>query len=284
VRLQTQPRTMSFTPSKKRVKDAHQRARREEESGLKNRMSLASSDLGRKLHLLEQQEAMVVRKELARKELARREMVVERAKITAGAAEMRLELDALGSDLRGLGGQMEAVELALASRVVQLRHLILAARARLERGSGAHESAAHTGAGKYSGGPGESAQRKRSEGDDSRAVSEKGCAKVEASAWSKGKQLFGKYRDGHWYACVLVHARGDGNFLVSWDDGDEDDRIKSADDLRPRQSRRPRSSEGSDEDQHPTLRGGAIRNTKKCLRQNAERRRLLADSLRQKSW
>ena len=253
-------------------------ARREEESGPENRTSLASSDLRRKLYLREQQTAkMEARKELARKELARKELAVERSKIMAEAAEMRLELGALGRDLRGLGGQMEALELALASRVVQLRHLILAARARSGEASGAHESAGIAAAAHA----GESSKRMRSEDDDSEDVREKGwCDNVADIEWSKGKHMFGKYRDGHWYPCVLAQARGDGIFVVSWDDGDEDDRIKSADDLRPR---RPRS-EGSDEVQHPTLRGGAIRNTKKCLRQNAERRRLLADSLRRAPW
>jgi hypothetical protein len=130
-------------------------------------------------------------------------MAVESSKIMAEAAEMRLELGALGSDLRCLGGQMEALELALASRVLQLRHLILAARARSGGDSGAHESAGSAAAAHA----GESSKRKRSEGDDSGAVREKGwCAKVAANEWSKGKQLFGKYRDGHWYPCVLSCA------------------------------------------------------------------------------
>jgi len=55
--------------------------------------------------------------------------VAPSSQIEAEAAEMHQTLDELGSDLRGLSGQMEALEVSLVTRVVQFRNLILAVRA-----------------------------------------------------------------------------------------------------------------------------------------------------------
>ena len=55
-----------------------------------------------------------------------------------------------------------------------------------------------------------------------------------AVTWGKGERLLGKYKDGYWYPCVLEDTRDDGRFVISWEDGDKNDQVKSALQLRPR--------------------------------------------------
>ena len=59
-------------------------------------------------------------------------------------------------------------------------------------------------------------------------------AAAAAVNWSPGDRLLGKYRDGFWYSCTVEDALRDGRFVVTWDDGDENDRVKSVRELRQR--------------------------------------------------
>ena len=42
-----------------------------------------------------------------------------------------------------------------------------------------------------------------------------------------GDRVWGLYRTGRWYPATIAEARGDGRFVLSWDDGDSDDRVKA---------------------------------------------------------
>ena len=47
-------------------------------------------------------------------------------------------------------------------------------------------------------------------------------------AFQVGDRVWGLYRNGRWYPATIAEARGDGRFVLSWDDGDSEDRVKAA--------------------------------------------------------
>ena len=52
-------------------------------------------------------------------------------------------------------------------------------------------------------------------------------------AFQVGDRVWGLYRNGRWYPATIAEARGDGRFVLSWDDGDTQDRVKEPADIRP---------------------------------------------------
>eukprot|EP00961_Rhodomonas_salina_P127176 1714598-Rhodomonas_salina.1 len=51
-----------------------------------------------------------------------------------------------------------------------------------------------------------------------------------------GDSVLGHFHDGCWYGASIVELRGD-QFVVCWDDGDEEDTIKTRDQIRPKQQK-----------------------------------------------
>ncbi len=47
-----------------------------------------------------------------------------------------------------------------------------------------------------------------------------------------GDRIEGKYKTGKWYSAVIESRNMDGTFVLRWDDGDTEDRVKLAKDLR----------------------------------------------------
>lgn len=53
----------------------------------------------------------------------------------------------------------------------------------------------------------------------------------------------GRYRDGQWYDGVIAHVREDRMYVLDWDDGDAEDRVKKGSEVRV--GRREAGQEGS---------------------------------------
>ena len=50
------------------------------------------------------------------------------------------------------------------------------------------------------------------------------------AVFAVGAQVFALYADGNWYGAVVARRRGD-RYVLHWDDGDVQDRVKGAHDL-----------------------------------------------------
>ncbi len=47
-----------------------------------------------------------------------------------------------------------------------------------------------------------------------------------------GEEVEGLYKNGHWYPAKVNSIRDDGGYLLDWNDGDAQDRVKAAEQLR----------------------------------------------------
>ena len=54
----------------------------------------------------------------------------------------------------------------------------------------------------------------------------------EAAEFRVGDEVEGKYKNGRWYPAVVKEVQEDGTYLLDWNDGDSEDRVKSARQLR----------------------------------------------------
>mmetsp|Transcript_64472 Transcript_64472/g.172661 ORF Transcript_64472/g.172661 Transcript_64472/m.172661 type:complete len:98 (-) Transcript_64472:104-397(-) len=55
---------------------------------------------------------------------------------------------------------------------------------------------------------------------------------AEPPAFQKGDRVEGLYRNGVWYRATVADPLEGGLFLLNWDDGDSQDRVKTAAQLR----------------------------------------------------
>ncbi len=53
----------------------------------------------------------------------------------------------------------------------------------------------------------------------------------QPQAYQVGDRVWGRYRNGRWYPARVVEAREDGRYLLDWDDGDQQDRVKGPEEV-----------------------------------------------------
>ncbi len=56
---------------------------------------------------------------------------------------------------------------------------------------------------------------------------------ADPSVYQVGDRVWGRYRNGRWYPARVAEARGDGRYMLNWDDGDPQDRIKGLEEVFP---------------------------------------------------
>ncbi len=49
-----------------------------------------------------------------------------------------------------------------------------------------------------------------------------------------GERVWGRYRNGRWYPARVAEMRGDGRYVLDWDDGDSQDRVKGPEEVLPK--------------------------------------------------
>ncbi len=54
----------------------------------------------------------------------------------------------------------------------------------------------------------------------------------EGAQYLVGDRVWGRYSSGRWYPARVAEARGDGWYVLDWEDGDPQDRVKGPEEVK----------------------------------------------------